>query len=94
MRKKRKKKALALSMMLTMGLMSPLTTNAQQYYGGNFGLFGRGDNAENGNRGYNSMEITVNTQDFGQDVPLEGGIAILIGVGIGYVALKRKENEQ
>ena len=40
------------------------------------------------------MEITVNTQDFGQDVPLEGGIAILIGVGIGYVALKRKENEQ
>ena len=80
--------------MLTMGLMSPFTTNAQQYYGGNFGLFGRGDNAENGNRGSNLMEITVNTQDFGQDVPLEGGIAILIGVGMGYLALKRKENEQ
>ena len=37
--------------------------------------------------------LTVNTQDFGQ-VPLGSGIAILIGAGLGYVALKKKEDEQ
>lgn len=93
MDKKRKKmKAIMLSMVMATTLLSTTNLNAQYY--GNRGLFGRGDDAENGNRNYNSLEITVNTQDFGQDVPLEGGVVILIGVSIGYVALKRKENEQ
>jgi hypothetical protein len=39
------------------------------------------------------MGIDVNTQDFGQS-PLGSGIAILIGAGLGYVALKKKEDEQ
>ena len=39
------------------------------------------------------MGIDVNTQDFGQ-APLGSGIAILIGAGLGYVALKKKEDER
>lgn len=96
MRKKRKKKALALSMMLTMGLMSPLTTNAQQYYGGNFGLFGRGDNAENGNRD-GGMEWSgggMIAQDPTQEAPLGSELFIFMAAGVGYAALKRKEDKQ
>lgn len=37
--------------------------------------------------------LTVYTQDFGQ-APLGSGIAILIGAGLGYVALKKKEEQQ
>ena len=40
------------------------------------------------------MGIEANTQDFGQPAPLGSGIAILIGAGLGYVALKKKEDEQ
>lgn len=91
-KKKKKLKAIMLSVVMSTTMLSATNLNAQ--YDGNRGLFGRGEDAENGNRGYNKLELTVNTQDFGQEVPLGCGIAILIGVGIGYVALKRKENEQ
>ena len=93
MEKKRKKlKAIMLSVVMATAMLS--TTNLNAQYDGNRGLFGRGDNAENDNRGYSTLDLTVNAQDFGQDVPLGGGIAILISMGISYVALKRKENEQ
>ncbi len=39
------------------------------------------------------MNLNVEIQPF-QEVPLGSGIAILIGAGLGYVALKKKEDEQ
>lgn len=57
------------------------------------GLFNK-DNIIYSGRGYNEMNLTVNTQDFGQDVPLGSGIAILVGAGLGYAVLKRKEDKQ
>ena len=39
------------------------------------------------------MDLFVEIQNF-QDAPLGSGIAILIGAGLGYVALKKKEDEQ
>ena len=39
------------------------------------------------------MDLFVEIQTF-QEVPLGSGIAILIGAGLGYIALKKKEDEQ
>ncbi len=38
--------------------------------------------------------VDVDIQTFQDPVPLGSGIAILIGAGLGYVALKKKEDEQ
>ncbi len=85
---KSKKKAIALSFGVTAMLLTATNLNAQ--YLNNRGLFGRGSNAEYGNRNYSEMQLTVNTQDFGQDVPLGSGIVILIGTGLCYVVLKKR----
>ena len=36
----------------------------------------------------------ITNGDFGVEVPLGGGIAIMLVAGLGYVALKKKEDEQ
>lgn len=38
--------------------------------------------------------LNVQIQAFQDPTPLGSGIAILIGAGLGYVALKKKEDEQ
>ena len=98
MKKTKSLKALVLSLGLA-ALMVPATLNAQI----NRGLLEnpyKQDDSHKHNGMLNSQprsgetSFTVNTQDFGQDVPLGSGIAILIGAGLGYVALKKKEDEQ
>ena len=45
--------------------------------------------------GNNSEPTGITINGIGQsNVPLGNGIAILIGAGLGYVALKKKEDEQ
>ena len=39
-------------------------------------------------------DFNVGTQTFQDPVPWGSGIAILIGAGLGYVALKKKEDKQ
>jgi hypothetical protein len=39
------------------------------------------------------LDLNVEIQPF-EEVPLSSGIVILIGAGLGYVALKKKEDEQ
>ena len=66
------------------------------------GLFGLGKSSADFDYSYSNrdglMNINSNTGDgitnesFG--APLGSGIAILIGAGLGYVALKKKEDEQ
>ena len=95
-------KTIAFSLGLAAGMMLPASASAQgvfgdmldNYYsekeqssqGGGALLRGNGDRS--------GESFTVNTQDFGQNAPLGSGIAILIGAGLGYVALKKKEDEQ
>ena len=102
MRKTKTLKAIVFSLGLAAGMMLPANASAQGVFGdmldnyyaekeqtsqsGGALLSGNGDR-----RG--GMGIDVNTQDFGQS-PLGSGIAILIGAGLGYVALKKKEDEQ
>ena len=96
--KKTNLKAIALSFGLV-AMMAPATLNAQINHGllndpyndnsnMNHGLFNQQGNPSGG------MEINVNTQGFEEPAPLGSGIAILIGAGLGYVALKKKEDEQ
>jgi LPXTG-motif cell wall-anchored protein len=40
------------------------------------------------------IEGDITNDGFGSNAPLGSGIAILIGAGLGYVALKKKEDEQ
>ena len=60
----------------------------EEGFGSNSGLFGKGgainDNISGG----------ITNGDFGEDAPLGGGIAIMLVAGLGYVALKKKEDEQ
>jgi hypothetical protein len=40
------------------------------------------------------LDLNVEIQAFQDPAPLGSGIAILIGAGLGYVALKKKEDKQ
>ena len=79
------------------GLREWGSTNAQ-YDGNKFGLQEWGQTSLLGRegRGNYSVEIGINAtiQGFEEPAPLGSGIAILIGAGLGYVALKKKEDEQ
>ncbi len=88
--------------MLSLGLaalMAPATLNAQINRGllnnpykdnsnKNHGMLNQQGNRRGG------IGIDVYTQGFVEPAPLGSGIAILIGAGLGYVALKKKEDEQ
>lgn len=56
-----------------------------------FRMFDLSDLAELGNR--DSWGFTVNTHDFG-DSPLGSGVVLLVGAGLGYVAFKRRKEEE
>ena len=94
--KQNMRKALAFSFLLTFGL---LTAQAQD--GG--GLFGKGPGSRDMDYGTRDGLIGINDNTGGANggitndpfgAPLGSGIAILIGAGLGYVALKKKEDEQ
>ena len=97
MTKKNSLKAIALSLGLA-AMLLPANNLATQ----DGGLFCRGASADNetvNNRGL--ININLNTEDgitngnFGdQPAPLGSGLVLLIGAGLGYVALKKKEDEQ
>lgn len=92
MKTTKKKKAIVLSLGLAAAMLSAMTANAQQDYDGSRGLFMRGPAVESNDRG--GENFTVNTQTFGQEVPMGSGLVILLAVGAGYAALKRKEEKQ
>lgn len=61
----------------------------EEGFGSNSGLFGKS--------GAGDATITgsgITNGSFGEEVPLGGGIAIMLVAGLGYVALKKKEDEQ
>ena len=99
-----KLKALALSLGLAALTLTTNHLNAQD--GG--GVFGRGPTSEsegsllrkgtnpNANVNHDGSDPTdITIHGIGQsEAPLGSGIAILIGAGLGYVALKKKEDRQ
>lgn len=100
MNNKKNTKTLVLLLGLTAMTLTANNLNAQN--GG--GLFGRGETSSN--HATNSSEesllragspITTSgsiTNENFETTPIGSGIAILIGAGLGYMALKKKEDEQ
>ncbi len=90
MRKQTKLKAFVLSVMMLVGILLPATVSAQKdgfirdedYY---FNRNGEGMEWEGGG---------MTPQDPTQEAPLGGGLVLLVAAGVGYAALKRKEEQQ
>ena len=98
MTKSQSLKAIVLSLGLA-ALMAPATMNAQI----NRGLLQNPYKDHDNSRRNESMMRAgdpkpivgdITNDGFGSNAPLGSGIAILIGAGLGYVALKKKEDEQ
>ena len=96
----RKRKALVLSMALAATVLLPQNATAQ-YDENKYGIqpwFGSSllGRENDGNRDGESYSFT--NGNFGESdpnpSPLGSGLAILIGAGLGYVALKKKEDKQ
>lgn len=91
-------KALVLSLGLAV-LMVPASAMAQNTTERPGGLFGHNDQSGTSflhrntvdNKG---LDLNVGIQPFQEPAPLGSGIAILIGASLGYIALKKKEDEQ
>lgn len=96
------RKAIVLSMALSALLALPTTTFAQrEKQGGLFGTDPAAKNVQSGgmlNQGINrDASVTgegITNYGLGETVPVGSGIVILLGAGLGYVALKKKEDEQ
>ena len=96
-------KAIVLSLGLA-ALMAPATMNAQINRGLLQNPYKDQDNSRrnNTNNGGTLMRGSISEggdgfsiETFGQnDAPLGSGLVILLGAGLGYVALKKKEDEQ
>ena len=101
-RPKKKLKAIVLSMVLAAGMLLPASATAQEDSEELGGLFGK--NGFLGSRGTGLFEISeqkgedkeygITNQGIGEPAPLGSGLFILLGAGLGYVALKKKEDEQ
>ena len=89
MRKSTTLKAVALSLGLA-ALMAPATMEAQI----NHGLLQNPYKTEQSARESESFNFTNGNFGESDPAPLGGGIAILMGLGLGYVALKKKEDRQ
>jgi LPXTG-motif cell wall-anchored protein len=98
MNNNKKLKAIVLSLGLA-AMMAPATMNAQI----NRGLLQNPYKDHDNSRRNESMmrvgdpkpiEGDITNDGFGNNAPIGSGLAILIGAGLGYVALKKKEDEQ
>ena len=94
MKKQIVRKVTLLSFMLVFGAFSSFAQN-------NGGLFGKGpggNDYSNGSRGMLDVSIGGNDEGgiinsgIGEEIPLGGGVAILLAAGLGYAALKKKED--
>jgi hypothetical protein len=81
-------------------MMAPATLNAQINRGLLQNPYKSQDDSRRGalNQTRDNESYSFTNGNFGEtdpnDAPLGSGIAILIGAGLGYVALKKKEDEQ
>ena len=93
-------KTIVFSLGLAVMTLSANNLNAQSRHGG---LFGNHQPANSelmedhgglmGDRGTSGINVVgISNADFGEEAPLGSGIAIMLAAGLGYVALKKKED--
>ena len=80
-------------------MMLPASAMAQKTTERPGGLFGHNDQSgtsllQRATVEKKELALDVEIQTFQDPAPLGSGIVILIGAGLGYVALKKKEDEQ
>lgn len=103
MKKQMKTKALVLSLAMAAMLALPTMASAQESRSNFGGLFGTNPtaktaNEEKGMMGGNGTRGAVtgnpiNNEAFGDNTtPIGGGVFILLAAGLGYAAMKRKED--
>lgn len=82
-------KALVLSLAMALGMLLPMTTNAQSD-----GFFrGSMDNYDNRTAGIDSDEgAGISNWGIGEEVPLGSGLLVLAAAGAGYALARRKRN--
>ena len=94
-------KSTVLAMVVAAGMLLPVGASAQNDVRPG-GLFGLGDLFESGGL-FNENDLREGEDGFDisnygigedEDAPLGSGLVILLGAGLGYVALKKKEDEQ
>lgn len=97
-------KTLVFSLMLAAMTLTANNLNAQN--DGSRGLFGMGKSSadlEYSSGGNSLLRVGepqqvedggISNYGIGQDAPIGNGLVILLGAGLGYVALKKKEDEQ
>ena len=100
MRKTKTLKAIVFSLGLAAGMMLPANASAQGVFGDMLdNYYSEKESSSNSGallRG--NYNISENTDDGGitnlgiGEVPLGSGLVILLGAGLGYVALKKKED--
>ena len=97
---KKTMKTLAFSLVLAALSLTANHLNAQDR-----GLFGMGQSSADYDYNYNNKDGLMNANNINSNTgegitndsfgaPLGSGIAILLGAGLGYVALKKKEDQQ
>ena len=95
---KKKLKSIVFAMMVAAGMLLPVSVSAQETADRPGGLFGTKEPLNS--RGLFGIfekegeDEGITNDDFGEQAPLGSGIAILLATGLGYVALKKKEDEQ
>ena len=96
-----KKTLTTLTLLLGLTLCASAQNYQTNYWYGSRGLFERGMSPDNNEFSNSRGMINSNTgsgngitnDDFNA-TPLGSGLLILVGAGLGYVALKKKEDEQ
>ena len=97
MKKRKHLKSIVLSMALA-AMMLPAGATAQGNPGESAGLFGKGGTFGSNGRGLFDIyeqegeDEGITNADFGEETPLGSGVAIMLAAGLGYVALKKKED--
>jgi hypothetical protein len=90
-------KSIAFVLALTMGLLLPLSANAQ-YYKGSLLRDDHSNDWENSslmnNRDAVNWTTTITTGGIGEPVPIGDGLLILTAAGLGYAALRRKRSRK
>ena len=109
MDKKKKKKNLAFSLLLAVGMLLPSHLPAQEQNGRPGGLFGesaptasdglmrRNEGTAGGyftGQGFGATSGNITGQTFGENAPLGGGLFILFAAGASYATIKSRKKHQ
>ena len=103
--RKAKSRTILLSLLLSIGMLQPLSVSAQGdgshglFEGGkevqNNGLLNRGSISTDGltNQFFGETTLGITNETFGNTTPVGEGLIVMLLSGAGYLALKKKKNE-